>query len=204
MNTYRSRCAVVLAALALLTACTADKQETPPTTTPAESTVSRTTTPSTATGTRTTAPPVTQPLTAGDFGLDPCATLTPTQREALAITDAEFTDLAREGAGCDFRRGPDDRATVVFATRVGLGLDRVYAQNSSMTWDYWEPTTIDGYPAVGYNAIVDNETTLCNFAIGISDSLYFWVTAAAENDNDRCRTARQVASAILATVKAVN
>ncbi|OLF19542.1 hypothetical protein BU204_01060 [Actinophytocola xanthii] len=183
-----------------LAACTTDKQETPPTTSAPE-TVPPTTS-STGPPPRPSAPSVPRPLNAGGLVLDPCRSLTQEQRTALGVISAEFTDLAPEGAGCSFERGGDSHATVVFAANVRIGLDYVYAQNSSSTWDYWAPTTVEGYPAVGYNAIVDSQSRLCNFAVGISDRLYFWVTADAQAGNSRCQLAQSVASAVLATIRA--
>jgi hypothetical protein len=87
---------------------------------------------------------------------------------------------------------------VPFADKMTEGLSSRYAEHAAGTWEYWEPATVDGYPAVGYATSRGG----CDFAIGINDSLYFWVTADDSSSAAKCAAAKDVTSAVLATIKA--
>jgi hypothetical protein len=196
MTTYRSRCVVALATLALA-ACTASKQEGPPSTT---------TTPEPSTTTPTsagvpTAPRVTRPLDPGAYASDPCTSLTTAQRQALGITEARPGDIAIEGAECYFSGESIETIAVVFAANVDSGLSSRYYENTVGAWAYWQPSELDGYPALAYG---NSDPLNCNVAVALTDTLYFWTSADARTPSERCATARSAAANVLATVKAAN
>ena len=145
------------------------------------------------------APPVAAPLDARHFELDPCDSLTAKQQRTLGIKSAERIDFTRDGQACHFVRRPGDTVLVVFASNVGNGLSSRYIEHSSGTWNQWEPTEIDGYPALVFGT---SERGECNFAVGITDSLYYWATV--DDPDERCPRGRAVAAAVLTTIKAGN
>jgi hypothetical protein len=197
MTTYRSRCAVAVATLALAAACTADKQEGPPPTTtmPAPSTTA-------PTGTSLpTAPSVTRPLDAVDYARDPCTSLTTAQRQTLGITEASPGDIAIEGAECYFSGSSIETIAVVFASNVDSGLSSRYYEHTTGTWAYWQPSELDGYPALAFGT---SDPLDCNVAVALTDTLYFWTSADARTPSERCVTARSAASSVLATIRAAN
>lgn len=196
MTTYRSRLAMALVALALA-ACTTNKQEGPPSTTttpePPPTTHTSATVP--------TAPRVTRPLEAGAFASDPCTSLTSAQRQTFGITEASPGDIAREGAECYFSGESIEPIAVVFASNIDSGLSSRYYEHMTGAWFYWQPSELDGYPAVAYG----NRGPLdCNVAVALTDTLYFWTSAEARTPSERCATARTVASNVLATIKGAN
>ncbi len=155
--------------------------------------------PDTTTDSLSTAPPVAAPLDARHFELAPCDSLTPQQRRALDFTSAKPANIARDGEECLFERHPGDAALVVFAANVSRGLGARYAEHSTGTWEQWEPTELDGYPALVFGT---SERGECNFAVGITDSLYYWATV--DDPDERCPRGRAVAAAVLTTIKAGN
>ena len=132
---------LVAAALTLLTACGTTKEEaTTPTTSPPPPTTSQPPT----TKSVPKAPPVAAPLDARHFELAPCDSLTAGQRQDFGIRSAEPVNITQDGEECLFVRHPGDTVYVLFASNVDSGLSHLYAQNADRTWDYWEPTEIDG------------------------------------------------------------
>lgn len=186
---------VTMLAVLALTSCDANKEVTSTTATeppPPPPTRSATTPP---------APPVSDPLDAGDFESDPCTSLTEDQQREFGVTGVERTTLtATEGESCFFVRKPtSDNLLVAFASKISNGLSYRYMERARGSWTYWQPTEVDGYPAVAYGG---TEPPSCFFAVGISDSLHFWV--AGSKDDTTCTESRTVASTILANIKAAN
>ncbi|MDQ3790449.1 MAG: DUF3558 domain-containing protein [Actinomycetota bacterium] len=185
----------MLAALAL-TSCNSDKQEVVPTTTsPTPPPATRTTT-----TTAPSAPAVANPLDASDFEASPCTSLTKAQQQQYGITRTERTTLAAtEGESCFFHRpGTDDPIWVVFSSKISNGLTYRYIEHERGSWGYWKPTELDGYPAVAFG---NTDPPACFFAVGISDSLHFSVSASTDKT---CTESRQVAATILANIEATN
>lgn len=142
-------------------------------------------------------PQVTNPLDAGDFEDDPCASLTESQRRNLGLHSGTALDQS-DGISCEFR-DPDDANLLlayVFYSSRSSGLDFLYGMNEGGAWSYWKTTEIDGYPAVAYT--VPETPEHCNIAVGIADSLY--ISASAGDDG--CPAAEKVAAAVLSTIKA--
>ncbi len=195
MLTRRGRLATVAALAALAVAsCSSDKQEVvPTTTTPTPPPVTQTTTPIAP-----SAPAVANPLDASDFVARPCTSLTKAQQRQYGITRTERTTLATEGESCFFHQADDDPYWVAYASEVPAGLSALYRDHARGTWRYWHPTELDGYPALAFGNI---DPPACFFGVGVSDSLYFWVSASSD---ETCVKSRTVASTILANIKAAN
>lgn len=66
-------------------------------------------------------------------------------------------------------------------------------------WEQWQPTELDGYPALVFGTSDPNE---CNFAVGLTDTLYFWTTV--DDGDKRCPRGRTAAAAVLATIRAAS
>jgi hypothetical protein len=194
------RTLAIIVPLLFLAACNSDKQEAIPTKTTKTwpPVVTFTTTP---TGPPTTAPPVTQPLDASAYEADPCTSLTDTQKQTFGIDRAEPVNIDIDGKECYFSRGADDqrRIWVVFRSNTTIGLSGKYAENAAGAWDYWQPTEVNGYPAVAFDN--DAESGHCSFAVGVSDQLYYVVSDEAIPGEERCATARNVATTILENIR---
>jgi hypothetical protein len=144
---------------------------------------------------------VAHPLDAFDFVDNPCSSLTEEQRRQYGVVSVERTTLAaREGESCFFHREPSSNYFWVgFASKISSGLSYQYIEHAQGQWGYWQPTELDGYPAVAYG---NNDPSACFFAVGVSDSLHFWVTTST--DDPTCTESRVIASTVLANIKAVN
>lgn len=149
------------------------------------------------------APPVKEPLDASAFVADPCKSLTEGQRTDFALEQGE-PDLSSEsgvpGEACMYTNHEAQvRVRVVYTPELKNGLSHLYEQNAAGYWSYWEPTDVDGYPAVV--AMDEPPGVNCDISVGLSDSLFFYVSVLAESGDGRT-AAENVASAVLATIKA--
>jgi hypothetical protein len=86
------------------------------------------------------------------------------------------------------------------------GLESWYDAHSQGAWQYWEPTEIDGFPAVVFEVSPAETKVACQIAVGLSDSSDFSVEyrfrPAATPDKNPCVEVRAVASLVLSTIKA--
>lgn len=195
MGRHHRLAAAALIAAAVLAACDGD---------PPKTTATSTSQPGTSANPSAQAPPVKQPLDATPFLADPCRGLTEVQRQTLALPDGTGDPSARL---CRFTTAKFELLVdlVFFPSNPG-GLDRLYLQHSQGQWKHWEPTEIDGYPAVLHQDSPSGTRTDCYVAVGISDSAFFKVRyALADADvkgKSPCAEGQAVASAVLSTIKA--
>ncbi|MBP2327472.1 hypothetical protein JOF56_007857 [Kibdelosporangium banguiense] len=183
--------------LMVLTGCTGDPPPQPPPTVPVTSA------PSVPSGpTLPSAPPVPSPLNATVFETEPCRSLTGAQQQQFGLDSGTVKDAAVEGKSCFYRYpGPMPQAvSVTYASKSTNGLTIRYIEHARGAYKYWEPATVDGYPAAGYDPGIDLQ--FCSFAVGLTDSLFFWVTAPDNAGAGRCSTAKAVATAVVATIRA--
>lgn len=165
-----------------LTACDGGNQEVTPTST--------TKPPPTTSSTTLSAPSVANPLDANDFVANPCLSLSEAQQKQYGFTG---TDPGSEN--CFFTRGTTDSLLVSFDAG---GLKALYETRGPNDFGKWQPTELDGYPAV---ALIEVDNTDCALAVGISDSLYF--TAFVTYD-ETCADSKKIARTILTNIKAAN
>lgn len=181
-----------LLVLSALAACNTNKQE-------AISSAPSTPTPPPTDIEHVRAPKVDHPLDATAFAAQPCEGLTDSQRSDLGLDDARPYREA-DGRSCRFRDVDDPQALVgVFFSDRSSGLTFIYRMNAGGAWTNWEPTRIDGYPAVGFGTSESPNT--CSVAVGIAASRYFSTAAKVDEGTDRCTTAKSMASAVLSTIK---
>lgn len=183
--------ATALVAAAVLAACDSN---TPPQTT-------------TSTNPSRQAPPVKQPLDATPFQADACLSLTELQRNTLGLARGSNNISERE---CVLSSA-DQRIVVkvIFSDPLSsAGLERWYDMHSHDPWQYWEPTEVDGYPAVVFETSPADTKLACRIAVGVSDSSDFRVeyrfSALAKGDpggKNPCVEVRAVASLVLSTIK---
>lgn len=156
------------------------------------------------------APRVEHPLNATPFLDQPCAVLTPTQLNTFGITKPgkpETTGPLAEKAGpmCIWRNDvePSFGFDVGFLTGNKNGLADTYRGGEEAFPGYFEPTTVDSYPAV-FNDVVDGrDGGRCNLTVGISDDLTFRTSPTSTPlGRQTCDEAVKVAQAVIATLKA--
>ncbi|WP_141999976.1 DUF3558 domain-containing protein [Amycolatopsis cihanbeyliensis] len=149
------------------------------------------------------APPVPEPLDASKYIQDPCSSLTEAQQQKFEVTSSrENNNETATNCRWNIRDGSTS-AGVSYMTSVENGLSNIYALNDTGHWDkgYFEPTEVDGYPAV-YVEIADNrDQGDCGMAIGIRDDLFFDANVRTRAGNDACKAAENIAFAVLQTIK---
>lgn len=154
------------------------------------------------------APRVANALDASKFLTEPCAVLSQTQLATFGVSrpgkpDTDSEIAKRVGPDCVWHADPEVNSTigVGFLTGNKHGLSDTYRGRDR--FDYFDETSVDGYPAVFADGIDGRASGVCNITVGISDTLTF----SASEDGGRkgqgsCDRAMQVATAVIATLKA--
>jgi hypothetical protein len=110
----------------------------------------------------------------------------------------------RDGDGLGPRcawHGATGSIGVGFLTRNKGGLSDTYRGRDLEA--YFEETTVDGYPAVFVDAIDSRPRGNCGLVVGISDTLTIDVLEQGRLDAaGACARVKQVAAAVIATMKA--
>lgn len=158
-------------------------------------------------------PRVTNPLDGNTFEQNPCSSLTPAQRNQLKLDDGDV------GSGDNYDQADDnctyedlDPSTKLivyinyYLDEDWTGLTSRYAEHTDGRYPRWEPTTLDGYPAVIFHTN-SGEPADCNLDVGISDTTVFNVKVfyyrwQGWTGQDPCVQTKAIASAVLATIKA--
>lgn len=132
-------------------------------------------------------------------GIDPCDLLTPDQKAEFGLTKPATRDTSPWGEETCSLAGSIVAVGFSPDTTVGEGLDQAY--RSKDLFDNFEPSEVDGYPAVR----VDFATQSCGLIVGVSDeqTLGFDMTrvsADAPGKGDPCGFAEAVMSDVLENV----
>ena len=157
------------------------------------------------------APAVKNPLDASKLIPQPCTALSaPTLKQLNVsrpgIPDTTSAVATSSGPSCIWHT--DDQPLnksydVGFLTGNKNGLADTYRGGKNDFPGYFEPTEVDGYPAVFNGLTEDRPAGSCNITIGISNSLSFRVGLTADKDTGTksCDLVKQVASAVILTLK---
>lgn len=191
--------AAAVMSLLTVTACSSSGSTTAPSNT--SSAASNTLAPS-ETDKGDVAPAVGVPLDATAFASDACKSLTRSQTEALGISPQGEQIEPRD---CSWKFGANlDWVVQLFYTTVEGGLQNDYDKHASGAYDnggYFEPTTIDGYPAVFSNLSDFRARGTCDLNVGIDGHTTFHVTVTGQAGKDNCKAASTVASNVIETIK---
>lgn len=198
MSPPRWACAVVAgAAGVLLAGCSAETSGTPaPTSAPSE--------PGAPSASGGVAPDVRTPLQPGRYLQQPCALLTSDQVNQLGVADDNGGDDSRSdpaGAQCGWTEAGTGLGVVWESTNRG-GLDDIYAQRDYL--EYFEPTQVQGFPAVFASALDSRSTGDCVLHVGVNAQDVFFVKFKAPDPplQDRsCQQARRAAGWVLDTLR---
>ncbi len=155
------------------------------------------------------APAVDNPLPRSVLSGDPCQALTPEQVKA-ALGDNASTGKRQNidglGPRCDWNN-TDALASfaVTFQTEPGEGLSATYANAKPQMPVFNEVGPIEGFPAVVYKK--SDTDPMCTTMVGLSDEYAISVTGtlgvdAEEKGKDSCEPGQQVASWVVANLKA--
>ena len=195
---------LVVSVLLAGTACTTQADGTPtpgPTSAPSETTTTPSEDPTFG------APRVTDPLDATRFLTEPCTVLGQAQLATFDVSRPGIpttTGAVAEHAGpyCSWHAATELASTigVGFLTGNENGLSDTYRGRDQ--FDYFVPTTVDGYPAVFVDGSDGRDNGRCNITVGINDQLAFRATEQGRLDaQGSCDRAKQVAAAALTTLK---
>lgn len=151
------------------------------------------------------APKVENPLEAETQLAEPCKALTAQQQAALGIDDARPADKAdfeTLGPYCSWNDDKSGRVTylVGFLTPNENGMADIYRGEKQNEWEYFEPTTVDGYPAVFADSRDRRDRGVCNLFVGIQETLVFNTQIEFAGDK-ACDMAQEVAGEVIKTLK---
>lgn len=204
MRAHRALTAVTAAAMAV-TGCTTTEAgvATPGTITDSTSTSTSEPTPE--------VPRVNDPLDASRYIVDPCAVLTQAQLASYGVSrngkpDTTSASAEYSGPSCLwFGQEVDTTIGVIWQTTNTNGLSDTYSlQEDFATWEHFEATEVDGYPAVFNNLDGDAEFGNCGLVTGVSDTLTFYVLLQGHSKIDgeaSCNRVMQVATAVIQKLK---
>ena len=144
------------------------------------------------------APHVEHPLNAAAFVADPCAVLAPDQLSIFTVSPGEKDPAA---AICNWHSDADSSSIgVSWLDRNKNGLADLYRYRDREA--YFEETSVEGYPAVFSDTGDYRDDGDCVITVGVSDTLTFFAGESGLLDGDAaCARARQVAAAVIVTVK---
>jgi hypothetical protein len=81
---------------------------------------------------------------------------------------------------------------------ITRGLDHLYSKHAESPYKRFEPTRVDGYPAVRAD-VVENGLD-CTIYVGLAETQTMWVMGTDQQGGDSCAITRPVLSAILANL----
>lgn len=153
-----------------------------------------------------TVPRVTNPIETGAFEQNPCSVLTTSQLHELSISTESEPKATESGPGCEWGNVFDDGLTIegAFLTKVNSSIAVVYKNQQYDTYAYFEPTKINGYPAV-FNDVADGrETGGCAISLGLRDKLIYTISLQLGEDqpnySDPCSALTKVSNMAITTM----
>ena len=155
------------------------------------------------------APAVDNPLPESVVSGDPCQALTPEQvKTALGdgASQGERQDLDGLGPRCRWTHLSNQSSfAVTFQTEPGEGLSATYANAKPQMPVFNEVGPIEGFPAIEYKK--SDTDPMCTTMVGLADEYAISVTGtigvdAEQEGKDSCKPGQQVASWVVANLKA--
>ncbi|MDQ0378266.1 DUF3558 domain-containing protein [Amycolatopsis thermophila] len=144
------------------------------------------------------------PLPAGPIVSDPCSALSPAQTAEIGLASPGELYPSPGGQGCRWQSQAHD-ANKIFIAPLGdqqTGLTGVYANRAQD--EYFEPVTVEGYPAVfAANADLRGSGT-CALWVGVTDQLVVNINSSildGPNATDPCPVVQKVAAAMVQRLK---
>lgn len=147
------------------------------------------------------APAVKTPLSVSKFAADPCAALTQQQLAALGSTTPGNRNDLPPSVACHFELGGGAGVGVTFYPTITTGLTWMYEKRAAGDYGFFEPSEVDGFPAVQMDIADLRARGNCGMAVGVSNEAFFDVHIQGPAGRDACKAATNVAKAVLATIK---
>lgn len=151
------------------------------------------------------APRVSRPLKVDKFTADPCLSLTATQLSDFSADPQGRRVETGNGIGCQWNAGADKLTGIGanFYPKITDGLSHIYQQNAAgfFKGGYFQPTTINGYPATFNNVSDNRKGGDCSLTVAVSDQSIFDALILGKAGTDACKAAANVAKAVLQTIQ---
>jgi hypothetical protein len=147
------------------------------------------------------APKVVQPLNAASLSSAPCSSLTAAQLSGIGLTnvrgshDASITGTAICGWTDDTT---GNGIGISWENDLGNGLSTIYSERAQQ--GYWQPTSVDGYPAVFADFADLRSKGTCVLNVGVSDKLSFisqYTAAQSDIGTKSCQFTEQAAADVI-------
>lgn len=150
------------------------------------------------------APRVPTPLKVDRISANPCDSLSADQIDQLGMVGPGRQTKAAGGPTCQWTGAsyPSNTMNIGVITANDAGLGNVYGKKSDQA--YFEPTTIDGYPAVYASQVDDRSTGNCALWVGLTDQRMALVEAQLSdgpNKPNPCPITERTAKAMVEHLK---
>ncbi|WP_156758420.1 DUF3558 domain-containing protein [Actinokineospora pegani] len=148
------------------------------------------------------APPIENPIEAGRYLADPCQLFTEQELASFGL-GKQFPVTTSNGPNCAWRDA-ENRALygVVFNEGNVNGLSDIYRGNKEGKLAYFEPTTVNGYPAaVADGGTDDRPDGWCNVFVGMNPGMAFNVSVAGGDPATACSNVQKIASSVVDKLK---
>jgi Protein of unknown function (DUF3558) len=150
-------------------------------------------------------PPVSTPLSVSRIVSDPCSLLTGTQLGVVGLTAAARPTPNHDpiGVGCAWndRTVGTTGAQTGYDLETGLvhGLRDIYVQKQQMA--YWQPVTVDGYPAVFDDPVDQRADGTCRMDLAVSEKDVLLVDYQGDPGVPACDKAKALGGALITSLK---
>lgn len=149
------------------------------------------------------APPVPEPLDPEMLLSEPCDLLTDTQLDQLGLVEYSSRIDSLGDHECTWAESEEGTRKISISAMGNNenGLSDIYAQREQ--YNHFEPTTINGYPAVIADPYTLLEDGACPLYVGITDQLTAYTIAQfpIASDDDPCPITQDVAEAMIDTLQ---
>ncbi|MFD2417971.1 DUF3558 domain-containing protein [Amycolatopsis pigmentata] len=150
------------------------------------------------------APHVSAPLNVDRINANPCDALSADQIDRLGMVGPGRPSRDSIGTMCQWTSASykTNTMSISLITANDLGLGNIYNKKSEQA--YFEPTTIDGYPAVYASQPDDRSTGDCVLAVGLTDQRMVLVQAQLGdglNRSNPCPVNERTAKAMIEHLK---
>jgi hypothetical protein len=145
-------------------------------------------------------PKVAKPLNAASMSAAPCSSLAPAQLSGIGLANARGDNTSITGTAiCGWT--DDTTGNVIgisWENDLGNGLSTIYSEKAQQ--GYWQPISVDGYPAVFADLADLRSKGTCVLNVGVSDKLSFisqYTAAQSDIGTKSCQLAQQAAADVI-------
>ncbi|MBC6446790.1 DUF3558 domain-containing protein [Actinokineospora xionganensis] len=148
------------------------------------------------------APEVADPIDAKKFIEAPCTLLTSAQTTKLGLESKGSQAGGTSAPYCSWNNNAGEKYAVGFQPDNKGGLSDNYRAEKDGKWEYFEPTTVSGYPAAFLDAVEGRDRGYCGLVVGVRDELTFNISSRGGPGRQACDKIKEIAGEVIATMKA--